>query len=157
MFAATLSLYVARRFAGMVAIMLAALAGLIALFDLIELLRRAATRPDVSFALVAQIAGLRIPFVALQILPFAILIGGIIAFWRLTRSSELIVARAAGISAWGFLTGPVLVALGMGVFATAALSPLSSILLARAERQPRRHDGECRRQALAAPGGSWRR
>ncbi|WP_367614851.1 LPS export ABC transporter permease LptG [Plastoroseomonas arctica] len=134
MIAATLSLYVARRFAVMVVSMLAALAGLIALFDLIELMRRAATRQDVGFGLVAQIAGLRVPFVALQILPFAILIGGIIAFWRLTRSSELIVARAAGISAWGFLAGPVLVALAMGVIATAALSPLSSILLARAER-----------------------
>ncbi len=134
MIAATLSLYVARRFAVAVTAMLVALAGLIALFDLIELLRRAATRQDVGFALVAQIAGLRMPFVALQILPFAILIGGIIAFWRLTRSSELIVARAAGISAWGFLAGPVLVALAMGVAATVALSPLSSILLARAER-----------------------
>ncbi len=134
MIATTLSLYVARRFAVAVTTMLVALAGLIALFDLIELLRRAATRPDVGFGLVAQIAGLRMPFVALQILPFAILIGGIIAFWRLTRSSELIVARAAGISAWGFLAGPVLVALAMGVAATVALSPLSSILLARAER-----------------------
>jgi lipopolysaccharide export system permease protein len=130
----TLSAYIARRFALMVLVMLAALSGLVVLFDLIELLRRAATRQDVSLGLVAQIAGLRVPFVALQILPFAVLIGGIIAFWRLSRSSELIVARAAGISAWSFLSGPVLVAILMGIAATTAVSPLSSMMLARAER-----------------------
>ena len=130
----TLMAYVARRFAGMALLMVLALSMLVALFDLIELLRRAATRPEANFALVSQIAALRIPYVAMQILPFAVLLGGIIAFWRLTRFSELVVARAAGISAWGFLAGPVLVALLLGLGASLALSPLSSAMLARAER-----------------------
>jgi lipopolysaccharide export system permease protein len=132
--AATLARYVARRFLGATLAMLAGLTLLVSLFDFIELLRRAATRADAGFALVAQIAGLRLPFVALQILPFAILLGGLLAFWRLTRSSELVVARAAGISVWGFLTGPVVVALLFGGLGTAAVSPLSSAMLARAER-----------------------
>jgi lipopolysaccharide export system permease protein len=132
--AATLSAYVARRYAAMALAMLGALTILVALFDLIELQRRAATRPDVAFGLVAEIAGLRLSFVALQILPFALLLGGILAFWRLTRSSELIVARAAGISAWGFLAGPVGVAFLLGALGTVAVSPLSSVMLARAER-----------------------
>ena len=130
----TLMTYVARRFAAMALLMLLALSALVALFDLIELLRRAATRPEANFALVAQIAALRVPYVAMQILPFAVLLGGIISFWRLTRFSELVVARAAGISAWGFLAGPVLVALLLGLGASTALSPLSSAMLARAER-----------------------
>ena len=133
-FTRTLTQYVSRRFAAMTLAMLAALACLVALFDLIELLRRAATRQDVTFGLVAQIAALRLPFVAMQILPFAILLGGITAFWRLTRSSELIVARAAGISVWGFLIGPVVVAVLLGTVATTMISPLSSAMLARAER-----------------------
>ncbi len=130
----TLMAYVARRFAAMALLMVLALSALVALFDLIELLRRAATRPDANFVLVSQIAALRLPYVAMQILPFAVLLGGIIAFWRLTRFSELVVARAAGISAWGFLAGPVLVALLLGLGASTALSPLSSAMLARAER-----------------------
>jgi lipopolysaccharide export system permease protein len=133
-FTPTLTLYVARGFLAATMIMLAALTGLVALFDFIELLRRAATRPNVGFDIPATIAALRLPFVALQILPFAILLGGIVAFWRLTRSSELIVARAAGVSAWGFLTGPATVALLLGIFAVTGLSPLSSMMLARAER-----------------------
>ncbi len=134
MIAATLSRYVARRFGSAVLFMLTGLTLLVSLFDFIELLRRAATRPDATFGMVAQIAGLRVPFVALQILPFAILLGGILAFWRLTRSSELIVARAAGISAWGFLSAPVLVALMAGTVGILAVSPLSSAMLAKAER-----------------------
>ena len=132
--AATLTLYVARRFGGACVAMLAGLTLLVALFDFIELLRRAATRPDAGFALVAQIAALRLPFVAMQLLPFAVLLGGLLAFWRLSRSSELVVARAAGVSAWGFLSGPVLVALVLGLVGTIGVSPLSSSMLARAER-----------------------
>ena len=130
----TLSLYVARGFLAATLATLAALTGIVALFDFIELLRRAATRPDVGFDVPATVAALRLPFVALQILPFAVLLGGIIAFWRLTRSSELIVARAAGVSAWGFLAGPLLVALLLGAGAMAGLSSIASMMLARAER-----------------------
>ncbi|MBB5692138.1 LPS export ABC transporter permease LptG [Muricoccus pecuniae] len=132
-FPLTFGAYVARRFLVMCLIMLAALTGLVALFDFIELLRRAATR-EAGFGTVATIAALRIPFVAMQVLPFAILLGGILAFWRLARSSELVVARSAGISAWGFLLGPVLVATMLGAGATAGLSPLSAVMLSRAER-----------------------
>jgi lipopolysaccharide export system permease protein len=129
----TLSLYIVRQFAAAVSGMLLALAGLVAMFDFIELLRRSASHPEVSFGLVSQIAALRLPYIAMQILPFAVLLGGILCFWRLTRSSELIVARAAGISAWEFLTAPTLCALLFGVVATALISPVSSVMLARGE------------------------
>ncbi len=131
--ALTLSLYISRQFTYAVMAMLAALSGLVALFDFIELLRRSATKPDATFGLVTEIAALRLPYIAMQILPFAVLLGGILAFWRLTRSSELVVARAAGVSAWQFLAGPVLCALLFGGFATAAVSPLSSVLFRQAE------------------------
>jgi lipopolysaccharide export system permease protein len=131
--AITLSLYIVRQFALAVTAMLLALSGLVAMFDFIELLRRSASHPEVSFGTVSQIAALRLPYVAMQILPFAILLGGILCFWRLTRSSELIVARAAGISAWEFLTAPTLCAFLFGVVATALVSPVSSVMFARAE------------------------
>ncbi|MBV8912942.1 MAG: LptF/LptG family permease, partial [Acetobacteraceae bacterium] len=122
--AITLSLYIARVFTAAVLAMLAALAGIVSLFDFIELLRRSATKPDATFGLVTEIAGLRVPFVAMQILPFAVLLGGILAFWRLTRSSELIVARATGVSAWHFLSAPIFCAILLGGIATGGVSPL---------------------------------
>ena len=131
--ATTLSIYIARQFAGSVIATLWALSGLVAMFDFIELLRRSASKPDATFGLVSEIAALRLPYIAIQILPFAVLLGGILCFWRLTRSSELIVARAAGISAWEFLAAPTLCAFLFGALATAAVSPVSSVMLARAE------------------------
>jgi lipopolysaccharide export system permease protein len=132
-FAATLSLYIARVFMLAVLSMLAALTGLVSLFDFIELLRRSATRPEATLGIVSEIAALRLPWVGMQILPFAVLLGAIIAFWRLTRSSELVVARAAGVSAWQFLAVPTLGAILLGAFATGAVTPVSAVMRARAE------------------------
>jgi lipopolysaccharide export system permease protein len=129
----TLSIYIARQFTGAVVGMLLGLSGLVALFDFIELLRRSILKPDATFTLVAEIAALRLPYIAMQVLPFAVLLGGMLCFWRLTRSSELVVARAAGVSAWEFLGAPTLCALLFGVIATAAVSPLSSVMFGRAE------------------------
>ncbi len=131
--AVTLSFYIARQFTYAVLAMVAALTGLVSLFDFIDLLRRAATRPDVGASIPVQIAALRLPYYCIEILPFAVLLGGIVCFWRLTRSSELIVARASGISAWQFLAAPLTCALLIGGLATTVLSPLSSVMYAQAE------------------------
>jgi lipopolysaccharide export system permease protein len=129
----TLSLYFGRNFAAAVLMMLAALSALVCLFDFLELLRESASAPQASFAVIVEMELLRVPWVVLQILPFAVLLGGIFAFWRLSRSSELVIARAAGISAWQFLAVPVLLACLFGAFGTAALSPLSAVMYGRAE------------------------
>jgi lipopolysaccharide export system permease protein len=156
-FGLTLGLYLARRF-GLAALgMLLALSALVSLFDVIELLRRAAQRPNVGLSLVLEIGALRLPFIALQILPFAILLGGILAFWRLTRSSELVVVRAAGVSAWGFLAGPMLVAVGLGIFATAALSPVAATTFSRAERLENTHLRSGAGLSALAGGRLWLR
>ncbi len=130
--AATLARYFGRQFLFAVLTALAGLTFLASLFDFIELLRRAALRPDATFGLVAEIAALRLPWLMMQLLPFSVLLGGIYAFWRLTRSSELVVARAAGISIWQILTAPFLVALAIGATATTVISPISSATYARA-------------------------
>jgi lipopolysaccharide export system permease protein len=131
-FPATLSAYFARQFLLAVLTALASLTGLASLFDFIELLRRAATRPEATFGLVSEMAALRLPWLFMQILPFAVLLGGIYAFWRLTRSSELVVARSAGVSIWQILGAPFFVAVMIGALATAVISPISSVTYARA-------------------------
>ncbi len=129
----TLAVYFGRQFIIAVAVMIAALTGLVALFDFLELLRESVSAPAATFGVVTEMELLRVPWLSMQILPFAVLLGGIFAFWRLSRSSELVVARAAGVSAWQFLAAPVLLAVFLGAAATAALSPLSAIMFARAE------------------------
>lgn len=130
--AITLSFYISRQFTLSILALIASLTGLVSLFDFIDLLRRAATRPDVPASLAVEIAALHLPYFCIQILPFGVLLGGIVCFWRLTRSSELIVARAAGISAWQFLAAPLACAMAVGLAATTLLSPVAAAAYARA-------------------------
>ena len=69
--AITLSIYISRQFVAAAVAMLLALTGLTSLFDFLELLRRSASKPDATFGLVSEIAALRLPYLAMQILPFA--------------------------------------------------------------------------------------
>ncbi|MGH7066878.1 MAG: LPS export ABC transporter permease LptG [Acetobacteraceae bacterium] len=128
----TLASYFARQFLMAVLAALAGLTLLGSLFDLIDLMRRASAIADATFTLVLEMAALRVPWLLMQILPFAVLLGGIYAFWHLTRSSELVVARAAGVSIWQILGAPFAVAVLVGGFATAVISPVSSVTYARA-------------------------
>ncbi len=130
--ATILSLYVTRVFVAAVAAMQAGLTTILVLFDFVELLRRSETKPRATFGIVSEIAFLRMPWLSMEVLPFAILLGGIIAFWRLARSHELVVVRSAGVSAWQFLAGPVLTAALLGAFATAVMSPITAAMRARA-------------------------
>ena len=79
-------------------------------------------------------AALKLPQTAQEALPFAILFGTMLAFWRLTRSNELVVARAAGVSVWQFLTPAVLVALLVGVVAVTVFNPIASSVEATYEK-----------------------
>ena len=101
--ARTLSLYIARQFLLWFGSVFGTMVSVTFLLDYIELLRRGGTRQDATWGLLLQMAALKLPHTAQEVMPFAILFGTMLAFWRLTRSNELVVARAAGVSVWGFL------------------------------------------------------
>lgn len=132
LFPKTLARYLGRKFTLTSLATIMALTGLISLFDFIDVLRRAASHPDVSLWLVLLIATLHMPYYLIYVLPFGILLGGMTCFARLSRSSELIVIRAAGLSAWQFLSSPVLCAVLIGMAVSAGLSPLSSMMFRQA-------------------------
>ncbi|MXV44775.1 LptF/LptG family permease [Saccharibacter sp. 17.LH.SD] len=125
--------YFATRFTLTTIATILALTGLISLFDFIDLLRRASSHPEVNLTSIFFIAGLHTPYYIIYVLPFGILLGGIVCFARLSRSSELIVARATGLSAWQFLTTSIGCAVLMGGFVSTCLSPLSSMMYRHAE------------------------
>ena len=81
---------------------------LIALLDYIELMRRAADIPNVSALLVAKTSFYRVPQVTERILPFCVLIGAMSCYLNLSRRLELVIARAAGMSAWQFIAPALL-------------------------------------------------
>ena len=97
------------------------------LLDYIELIRRGGAKVQATLSLLLEMAALKLPHTAQEVLPFAILFGTMLAFWRLTRNNELVVARAAGVSVWQFLTPAVLVALLVGIFAVTVFNPIASL------------------------------
>lgn len=129
-----LSHYIGKHF--LYAILLA-LFGLIAIsmmIDIVELIRRATGKLEVPFSVILELSALRIPALAEKLLPYAVLIGSMMALTRLTRTHELVVARSAGVSVWQFLMPAVAVVMALGVFATTVFNPFSSVLLLRFER-----------------------
>lgn len=153
---ATLGLYLARRF---LAAAVAAFAGvfvLIALIDLIELLRRNSTA-GAGFDVLVGMALLHAPAVAVTAAPFTVLVAAMACYAMLARSSELVVTRAAGVSVWWLLLPAGLVAVVLGCFMVAAWSPLAAAFAERFETLEERHFGGGASRLSVAAGGLWLR
>jgi lipopolysaccharide export system permease protein len=113
---------------------LGVLRALIYLIDVVELLRRASGRDAAGFGLVLGMAALNLPNLAQKVLPVATLFGAIVTFSRLTRSHELIVARATGVSVWQFLAPALVIAVALGAFTVTLFNPLAAIMSSRYEQ-----------------------
>lgn len=128
----TLGRYFAVRFAKMVLAVFGTVFGLVYTLDFVELMRRAGDAEGASAALMARLALFRTPAVAEQVLPFAVLFGAMVVLLQLSRKLELVVARAAGISAWQFLQPGFFVALMLGLISIGAYNPMSAYLKQKA-------------------------
>ena len=129
-----LTRYTVSRFLMIFLATLTVLTAIILLFDLVELLRQAAKREDAAFFDVMTLALLKSPQMVHIIFPFVVLISGMIFFLLFNRSSELIVMRALGMSAWNVLTPLVILIFGLGLLDIFAFSPISSQTARRYER-----------------------
>jgi lipopolysaccharide export system permease protein len=130
----TVGRYLAKRFVITILAVFTLTLLLIFFVDFIEVLRSAARRDDVGAGTLAAITLLRIPIFAELALPFAVLIGTIGAFLSLSRTSELIIIRAAGLSVWQFIQPGLVVAVAFGVFAVTIYNPIASAMKARSEK-----------------------
>lgn len=119
-----LSLYLARRFYVSVAIVAAVFAGILMLIDMVEQIRRLAGSPDAGLAQAAQLAALNLPAGIYRILPLVVMLGSVAMLLNLSRTSELVVIRAAGRSALRALVAPVVSAFLLGAVAVALLNPM---------------------------------
>lgn len=129
----TLSGYLGRQFLLWLIIFFIGLTGIIYLFEVAELLRRTADQPKTTFDIVLRMAGYKLPETIDKILPFVVLFSGMFTFWRLTRSQELIIARAAGVSAWQFLAPALIVTLAFGIINLTIISPLNASMTTKYE------------------------
>lgn len=130
----TFSRYLGSRFLAGIGVVFIGCACLIFLVDLVELLRRASNREGIPVDTVIAMALLKLPNVAEAALPFTVLFGGIWTFVRLTRSNELVIARAAGVSVWQFIAPALSIAALIGVFVITVYDPVGATLNARFEQ-----------------------
>jgi lipopolysaccharide export system permease protein len=130
----TLGAYFAGRFLQAIMVVFFTVFALIYLIDFVELLRRAGDSRGASTLALAHLAFLRVPAIAEQVLPFAILFGAIGSFLALSRRLELVIARAAGVSVWQFGAPAMLSALAIGLFAVLAYNPGAVAMKRQADR-----------------------
>ena len=129
----TLTNYIARQYLFWFGSFYFAIVAIIFLATIVDLLDRLATK-DVSLTVTLNMALLKLPHLSQEVMPFTILFAAMATFWRLTRSHELVVARAAGVSVWQFLLPVLGSSVVIGLLAVSTLNPLASILLSRYER-----------------------
>lgn len=140
---------------------LATLAGIliiIGLIELLELIRRAGDGGRThGFGIILEMAALKLPITASKIYPFAFLIGGMVALSRLTRSSELVAARAAGVSVWQFMLPGVLISLALGLFFIGFINPIGAAMITRYDKMEARYYSNSPSTLTVSPSGLWLR
>ena len=128
MTALRIQLYVLGRTLAGVAGAFGVLAAVIMLIDLVELSRTLSGKTDLSFFELLLLDSLKSPAVILVLLPFVFLFGVMAAFATLGRRGELVAMRAAGVSAWRFLSPAAIAAFVIGLVTVTALNPGAAAL-----------------------------
>lgn len=130
----TLSRYFAQQMLKGMGMVFAVCFILIALVDLVDMGRRTSGQDFATIGLIIEMSLMRITPYVEKFLPFATLFGAMWANYSLARHSELVVARAAGVSVWQVLAPAVVIAIGLGSFVIAVWNPVSAAMLNRYER-----------------------
>ena len=133
------SIYLVRQFLGAFLLVFILFVAIILIVDLIELLRRASGKESATFGVVLNMALYKLPQTVQKTMPFAILFGGMLGFWRLNRTSELIALRASGVSVWHFVLPVVFAAALLGIVKISVINPMGTILIGHYEQLENRH------------------
>lgn len=131
--------------------------GIVFIFEMIELLRRAASNPNITFWFLVQMGITKLPETVDLIFPFVMMIAAMITFWRVSKSNEFVIIRASGVSIWGFLT-PVLTATFLiGVINITLVNPVSSRMYEMYETLNFRFKTQNLNAVLFSDKGLWTR
>lgn len=128
---------------------------IIFLFEMVERLRRISGNPDFGIWFAFQLAIARLPKTAEQVFPFVMMIAAMITFWRLSKTSEFVVMRAAGLSIWGFLTPVCIATLVVGIINVTMINPLAANLYGMFETLERRMDTKNMQAMSFSDKGLW--
>ena len=151
----TLSRYFGMRFLSSVLGTFVGVVVLAGMIDYFELMRRGADWPKATAWILAKISMFRIPQLTEHIMPFAVLVGAMSCYLTLSRRLELVIARAAGISAWQFVAPALIVAFLFGTVATTVYNPIAAMLHERSKRLEAEMLGELPSALQVSNSGFW--
>jgi lipopolysaccharide export system permease protein len=155
MVAGTLSRYFGLRFLSAVVGAFIGVVLLAGMIDYVELMRRGADWPNATPWALAKISMFRVPQLTERIMPFSVLVGAMSCYLTLSRRLELVVARAAGVSAWQFIAPAVIAAFLFGTVATTVYNPVSAVLEEKSKRLESEVVGEVQSALQSGSNGFW--
>lgn len=127
------------------------------LVDMVEQSRTVGERTQLNLLSAAQLSAYKLPMLIQQTLPFATLIGAMMAYRGLARRSELPAMRATGLSTWRMLVPAGLLAIVIGLFSVVVLDPLSVQASKGFESLRERLIAAGRPESIPRPGEVWMR
>ena len=151
----TLGRYFAGRFVIAAIGVFASIFLLLVLVDYIEMVRRTSGLASASAVMVAETSLFRVPQLLEKLTPFCVLVGAMTCYLALSRRLELVVARAAGISAWQFISPALASALILGVLATTLYNPMSANLRELSKKMEAELFGSAPGGGLQDASGFW--
>src|ERR1700709_1485999 len=151
----TLGRYFAGRFVVSAVGVFASIFILLVLIDYIEMVRKTSGLVSASAIMVAETSLFRVPQLLEKMMPFCILIGAMTCYLALSRRLELVVARAAGVSAWQFIAPALASAVILGILATIAYNPMSANLRELSKRMEAELFGSAPGGGIQDAAGFW--
>ena len=151
----TLGRYFAGRFVVSALGVFASIFVLLVLVDYIEMVRKTSGLASASAITVAETSLFRVPQLLEKMMPFCVLIGAMTCYLALSRRLELVVARAAGVSAWQFIAPALASAIVLGILATAAYNPMSANLRELSKRMEAELFGSAPGGGIQDASGFW--
>jgi lipopolysaccharide export system permease protein len=151
----TLGRYFAGRFVISALGVFAGIFVLLVLVDYIEMVRKTSGLASASAIMVAETSLFRVPQLLEKMTPFCVLIGAMTCYLALSRRLELVVARAAGVSAWQFIAPALASSILLGTLATAAYNPMSANLSESSKRMEAELFGSAPGGGIQDASGFW--
>jgi lipopolysaccharide export system permease protein len=128
---------------------------LLVLVDYIEMVRKTSGLVSASAVMVAETSLFRVPQLLEKLTPFCVLIGTMTCYLALSRRLELVVARAAGVSAWQFIAPALASSIVLGILATTAYNPMSADLRETSKKMEAQLFGSAPGGGIQDASGFW--
>jgi len=149
--------YLAREFLMKFLIFFVIFLGIVFLFDMVELMRRANSDDQIPLSVLLQLGLYKLPEVGQQILPFIVLFSGIATFRSLSDRQELVCIRSAGLSVWQFIIPIIATTLFASLAYIMILNPLSALAISKYETMQNRYFGNGIETITQIDDGLWLR